>query len=290
MRCRLVARNALGAAMLLGSCEFHDPPLRAALEGKEHECPMQPSAATTSPSEQRFVIDDFESGPSTTQTDCTPVEQAACDGVTTNNLDYRTRTYCDRDRDTHVGTVCAEFVAGERAWDAGRSLKLSYDVASSPAGVYSGYVERLSEEESSANFRGPFNLEALGFRYLSLMVRADISGVDMEVGLKDLALRQTNAAGEGKVLVANYVERTADEEESADGTAGVPTSWRKARIPIHDLMLLQEAGADICVDARRMQEINFGFARDRFAAESRKSDRAIPLTGAIYLDEIAFEQ
>lgn len=145
----------------------------------------------------------------------------------------------------------------------GRSWRITFNIKETTleGDAFGGYVELLVANDICKLDRGDFNLEGLKLDTLTFWVKAESPGINMEVALKDV----DNNITDPKRLIH----------------LSPSTVWRKAKIPIKDLV---SAGNGKKVNLRKLREINFGFGKARFIKDGGE------LTGTIYLDEIAFER
>jgi hypothetical protein len=144
----------------------------------------------------------------------------------------------------------------------GRSWRMKFDV-SKGQDANAGYVELLTGNIRCPSTRGLFNVDVLDLKILTFWVKVESPEINFEVALKDIDDKETNP----KRLIREYL--TPDR------------AWKKVRIPIADLVLVQNIGK---VDLTRLRQITIAFGYRRFQEVNA------PLSGIIYLDEIAFER
>jgi len=150
----------------------------------------------------------------------------------------------------------------------GKSWRIHFNVSKEPPlgkDTYCGYVELLTGNDLCKRPNaGLFNLAVLNLTFLTFWVKTESPDIDFEMALKDIKNNETNPK---KRVKDNYL------------TPGI--LWRKVKIPITDLLPNQSGPP---VNLQELREINFSFSY-RYSQQPRA-----PLTGTIYLDEIAFER
>jgi len=238
---------AVGIILLMACGEYHAP----------FQNPFDPLVNRPNTPANSLLIEDFD------------------DGEMGNLLGYCHETFVDKFSlvgiDQPLASIEASYVDIKQPANVlrgvGRSRRITFDItkSSSKGDAFGGYTELLVANDICKLDRGPFNLEGLKLDTLTFWVKAESPGINMEVALKDV----DNNITEPKRLIQDCLRPNAN------------TVWRKAKIPIKDLV---SAGNGKKVNLRQLREINFGFGKARFIKDCGE------LAGTIYLDEIAFER
>lgn len=163
-------------------------------------------------------------------------------------------------------------------------IKLNYDISKADYS-HCGFIQPLTDSINPPFF----DLVDLDIKFLSFWIKAD-STINLEVGLKQFDNDSLIQTFPKRVLwwkndcdsIKNPLKRIGASQFRSNG------SWIKAVIPISELKYIYDLEQGVIIDTldlKMIEEISFGFSKERFKICGGKS-----YTDSLYIDDIAFER